>query len=384
MRIGIDIRLIGKKRTGDEQVFFNLVKNLAKMDSENEYFLFTDRDPERNSELAKEIEKLNLKNNFEVVFINSPNRFWWNLWALPDYLRRNPVDIFHTQYIAPFWLPKNIKLVLTIHDISFNFFPQFIRKSDLFFLKTLIPRSLRMAAKIIAVSEFTRGEIGKYYQIPSEKIAVAPNGVDFETFNQSVGREKLEAARKKYRLPEKFVLYLGTLQPRKNIPILIEGMKILLYEYDSKKIKLVIAGNRKSHNFDPKIDETIGKYYLEENMVFPGWIEEEDKPALYKLAQCFVFPSFYEGFGIPILEAMSAGTPVTSSNQKALEEIGNGAILPFDPNDPKKLAENISCILSDANLKDILTNKGAEQAKKFTWQRNAEKTFDIYSSVMKK
>ena len=180
MKIGIDIRLIGKKRTGDEVVFFNLVKNLTEIDRSNQYFLFTDRNPEKNRELKAEIDKLKLADNFKIIFIDSPNRFWWNLWALPHFLNKNPVDVFHTQYIAPFWLPKKVKLVLTIHDISFNFFPQFIKKSDLFFLKTLIPRSLKMASKIIAVSEFTKKEIEKYYHIPAEKIAAIHKGVDFE------------------------------------------------------------------------------------------------------------------------------------------------------------------------------------------------------------
>lgn len=402
-KIGIDIRLIGKKQTGSEAVFFNLVKNLVKIDSDNKYFLFTDRNLEKDSELKSEIEKLGLKNNFNIVFINAPNRFWWNLWALPNYLRKNPVDIFHTQYIAPFWLSKNVKLVLTIHDISFNFFPQFIKKSDLFFLKTLIPRSLKMAARIIAVSGFTKKEIEKYYHIPGKKIAAIHNGVDFELFNQNIAPEKLEEAKKKYNLPEKFIFYIGTLQPRKNIPVLVEALDILHEKYKiplspplrkgesvlspfekgrvGEGFSLVIAGNRKAHNFDPKIDEMIKKYDLQASVIFPGWIDEENKPALYKLARCFVFPSLYEGFGIPIIEAMAAGTPVVSSNESCLPEIGrNGAIF-ANPNNPKEFAQKIHEILSDGNLRENLVKKGQEIAKSYTWQKNAEKTLGIYENL---
>lgn len=413
MRIGIDIRLIGKKRTGDEAVFFNLVKNLAEIDSKNEYFLFTNRDPEiassairrggGNHELAKEIKKLNLKNNFKIIFLNSPNRFWWNLWALPNYLRQNPVDIFHTQYIAPFWLPKNVKLVLTIHDISFNYFPDYIKKSDLFFLKTLIPRSLKMAAKIIAVSDFTKKEIEKYYHIPTQKVSAIHNGVDFELFNKNITQEKLEKVKKKYNLPEKFLLYIGTLQPRKNIPVLIEAMEILREKYKiplspplrkgesvlspfekgrvGEGFSLVIAGNRKARNFDPKIDEAIKKYSLQKSVIFTGWIDEEDKPALYKLARCFVFPSLYEGFGIPIIEAMAAGTTIVSSNKSCLPEVGkNGAIF-ADPKNPDEFAQKIHEILSDENLRENLVKKGQETAKGYTWQKNAEKTLEIYENL---
>jgi glycosyltransferase involved in cell wall biosynthesis len=374
MRIGIDIRLIGKKRTGDEQVFFNLVKNLSKIDSENEYFLFIDRDPENNPELSKDIAKLKLKSNFKIIFIDSPNRFWWNLWSLPNHLRKNLVDIFHSQYIAPFWLPKNVKLILTIHDISFNFFPEFIKLSDLFFLKLLIPRSLKMAAKIVAVSCFTKSEIVKYYHIPPEKISVAPNGVDFGLFDQEVSIDELKRIRKKYNLPEKFVLYIGTLQPRKNIPTLIEAMKNI-------DAKLVIAGNRNAHNFDPRIDETIDKDDLKKKIIFPGWIEEGDKPVLYKLARCFAFPSLYEGFGIPILEAIAAGTPVVCSDQRALVEVGSGAILASEPGSPEKMAENLEKILTDENLREKLIEMGKIQAQKFSWQKTAEKTKGIYSSL---
>jgi glycosyltransferase involved in cell wall biosynthesis len=374
MRIGIDIRLIGKKRTGDEQVFFNLVKNLAEIDQSNQYFLFTDRDPKQDNELEAETDKLNLKNNFKIIFINAPNRFWWNFWALPDHLRKNPVDVFHTQYIAPIWLPKKIKLVLTIHDISFNFFPQFIKKSDLFFLKTLIPRSFKMAAKIIAVSEFTKNEIEKNYRIPAKKIAAIHNGVNFDFFNQYVAPEKLKEIGKKYNLPDKFILYIGTLQPRKNIPILIKAMRHL-------DIKLVLAGNKKAHNFDPRIDKTIKKYNLQEKIVFPGWIDEEDKPALFKLARCFVFPSLYEGFGIPIIEAMSAGAPVVCSDIPALREISRDAALLCNPKNNQELSKNILKILTDQQLKERLIQSGIETAQKFTWQKTAKNMLEIYEEL---
>jgi glycosyltransferase involved in cell wall biosynthesis len=374
MKIGIDIRLIGRQRTGDEAVFFNLVKNLVKADQNSQYFLFTDRDPQKNQELKTEIDKLKLADNFKVIFINCPNRFWWNLWALPNYLKKNPVDVFHTQYISPFWLPKNVKLILTIHDMSFNFFPQFIKKSDLFFLKTLIPRSLKMAAKVLAVSEFTKKEIEKYYHIPAEKVISIYNGVDFELFHKNIAQEKLEEIRKKYNLPEKFLLYIGTLQPRKNLPIAIEALKDL-------DILLVIAGNRKASNLDKKIDETIEKNNLADKVIFPGWIDEEDKPALMQIAACFVFPSLYEGFGIPIIEAMASGALVVCSDITVLREIGADGALFCDPKNNREFAEKISKALTDENLRNDLIKKGTEVAKSYTWQKNAEKTLEIYTSL---
>lgn len=374
MKIGIDIRMIGKKRTGDEAVFFNLVKNLADIDKDNQYFLFTDRDPKKGADLAGEIKKLNLGQNFKIIFVKKTNRFCWNFWYLPAYLKKNPVDVFHTQYIAPFWLPKKVKLVLTIHDISFNFFPEYIKKSDLFFLKNLIPRSILRADKIITVSESEKKNIVDFYKIPPEKVACACNGVDFERFSRAYSAEEKETIRKKYSLPEKFLLYIGTLQPRKNIPAAIEALKDL-------DIKLVIAGNRQARNFDKKIDEAIKKYNLQKSVIFPGWIDEADKPALLQTAECFVFPSLYEGFGIPLIEAMAAGTPVVCSSIPVLREIGQDAALFCDPRNSKKFAENISKILTDENLRNDLIEKGKNIAQNFTWQKTAEKTLAVYESL---
>jgi glycosyltransferase involved in cell wall biosynthesis len=376
MKIGIDIRMIGKKRTGDEAVFFNLVKNLAEIDSENKYFLYTNRDPQKNEEFKAEIDKLNLKDNFEIIFIKKTNRFCWNFWYLPNHLRKNPVDVFHTQYIAPFWLPKNVKLVLTIHDISFGYFPEYIKRSDLFFLKTLIPRSIRRADKIITVSESEKKNIVDFYKIPAEKVDCAYNGVDFERFSRAYSAEEKENIRKKYTLPEKFLLYISTLQPRKNIPIAIEALKDL-------DIPLVIAGNRKATNFDPKIDDIIKKDNLDDKVIFPGWIDEKDKPALLQMAVCFVFPSLYEGFGIPVIEAMAAGVPVVCADIPVLREIGEDAALFGDPKNPEDFAEKIHSVLSDENLRRSLIEKGIEIAKKYTWQKTAEKILKTYGEFAK-
>ena len=382
MKIGIDIRVIGKNRTGDEAYFFNLVKNLARLDRENEYFLFTDRDPEKDTALKKEISKLEIGNNFKILFINSPNRFWWNFRALPNNLGQNPIDIFHTQYIAPFWLPRKTRLILTIHDISFNFFPQFIKKNDLFFLKTLLPRSIRRAEKIITVSESERQKIVDFYKLSPEKVEFAYNGVDFEKLSQKASEGKKSAVRKKYSLPEKFILYLGTFQPRKNIPVLIEAFDFLRKKFEKQDIKLVLAGNRQAHNFDQRIDELIEKYNFQNEVIFPGWVDDVDKPILYQMADCFVFPSLYEGFGLPVLEAMAAGVPIACSDIAPLREIGDGSALFTDPQKPEEFAENIHKILTDHGLREKLIESGAVTAQKFSWQKTTGKTLEIYKSVL--
>lgn len=382
MRIGIDIRNLGKKRTGDEVVFFNLVKNLARIDVQNEYFLFTDI---ADKNILKEIEnslEIKSKPNFKIVSLATPgilnNKFFWNIWSLPKYLRENPVDVYHTQYITPFFVPKKIKIITIVHDISFNFFPQFIKFSDLFFLKILIPRSLKRADKIIGVSQFTRNEIIGYYKINPEKVEWIHNAVS-DNFFREILPEELEAVQKKYGLPEKFILYLGTMQPRKNLPFLIEAYaktKTKLPE-----IKLVLAGKRGGRNFDEKIGETVKKHSLEKDIFFPGFIDETDKPVVFKLARVFCFPSLYEGFGIPILEAMALGVPVVASDIPPHEEITGDSVLLFDRQNLDDLAQKLHDICTQDNLRKNLIIQGEAQAEKFSWEETARKILEIYGNV---
>lgn len=382
MKIGIDIRLIGKKRTGDEAVFFNLVKNLASIDNTNEYFLFTDISDAPTLEDISVSLDIRDKPNFEIISLQSRNRFAWNLWTLPSYLRKTPVDIYHTQYIVPRFVPKKTKIITVIHDISFNFFPRLIKFSDLIFLKTLIPLSIRRADKVIGVSEFTRKEIIKYYKINPQKTAFIHNSIDNDSFYKKYSVEELEAVRKKYNLPEKFILYIGTLQPRKNLPRLTEAYAQIKKELGSET-KLVLGGAR-GHNFDKRIDAKIKKLSLENDVTFTGFIDAGDKLAVFQLADIFCFPSLYEGFGIPILEAMAAGTPVLASDIPPHREVAEEAAEFFDPNDENNLAEKLISLLQDSALKKALIEKGWERVSKFSWQDSARKMLAIYEDMARR
>lgn len=379
MRIGIDIRNIGKKRTGDEVVFFNLVKNLAEIDNFNQYLLFTDI---TDSPVLRSIgENLGIENkdNFKIVSLACPNKFIWNAWTLPKYLRQNPVDIYHTQYILPFFVSRKIKLVTTIHDISFNFYPQYIKWPDLLFLKILIPWSLKRADKIVAVSKFTRNEIIKYYMINAEKVEAVYNSVSDNFLKKNYSAEELAAVRKKYNLPEIFILHIGTMQPRKNLPQLIEAYARIKNRLS--QAKLVIAG-KKGHNYDKKIDIAVARYNLSQDVLFPGFVEESDKPILFYLSHFFVFPSFYEGFGIPVLEAMSQKVPVLAADIPGLHEVAEKAALYFDPQRLAGLKETMYNIFIDNNLRNKLVNNGLGRIQFFSWTKTAEQTLEIYRSLV--
>jgi glycosyltransferase involved in cell wall biosynthesis len=377
MKIGIDIRNIGKKRTGDEVVFFNLVKNLAEIDHSNKYDLLTDISDEKTLNNIKVGLHISDRIDFQIIPLKAKNKFAWNFWTVQKYLRKNPVDIYLTQYITPFFVPKSTKIITIIHDISFNFYPQFIKWNDLFFLKILIPISLRRADKIVGVSKFTHDEIIKYYQIRPEKVNWVHNAVSEDFLKQDASDEKIKLVKKKYDLPEKYILYLGTLQPRKNIPVLIEAYYLVKNKLDTTK--LVIAGG-KGYNFDEKIAECIKKYGLAGSVILPGFIDEEDKAALMKSALAFAFPSLYEGFGIPILEAMSVETPVVISDIPPHREIAGESALFFNPKDSNDLSKKLLRVITENTLKVALIEKGKANLLKFSWEKTAEKFIKIFNS----
>lgn len=380
-KIGIDIRNIGKKRTGDEAVFFNLVKNLAKIDSQNKYLLFTDITDTTILQSIVVSAGIENKDNFKIIPLIAAkplrNKFGWNIWTLPRYLRRNPVDIYLTQYITPFFIPKKIKIAAIIHDVSFKVYPQYIKFSDLFFLKILIPISLRRADKIIGVSKFTAEEIKKYYKATGDKVVWIHNAVSDDFLRQDISPEKILSVKKKYALPNEYILYIGTLQPRKNIPVLIEAYAKIKHKIGAK---LVIAGGR-GHNFDRRIDTAVSKLDLKNDVFFPGFIDEEDKAAIMKGARVFCFPSLYEGFGIPILEAMAAGTPVIASNIPPHREIAGESGLFFEPKSPEDLAGKIQKIFDNPDLGGILAKKGQTRAQNFSWEKTARELVSIFKSL---
>ncbi|EKE20382.1 MAG: mannosyltransferase B-like protein [uncultured bacterium] len=379
MNIGIDVRLIGKNRTGDEVVIFNLVKNFAQLESEHNFRLFTDvTEKEGLDEIAKQLGIVG-KNNFEIVSLPSKNKFSWNFWTLPRYLAKNPVDVFHTQYITPFFVSKKIKIVTIVHDISFNFFSQFIRLADLLFLKMLIPLSLKRADKIVGVSEFTRNEIIEYYKIVPEKVEWIHNAISEDFLNQDVSPEKLELVRKKYALPKKFVLYVGTLQPRKNLDQLV--MAFGNVQKDLGDVDLVICGNRKGKNFDSRIDTAVQELGLGDKVFFPGFIDEEDKRAIFASAHVFAFPSLYEGFGIPPLEAMSQGVPVICSNISSLKEIATDGALYFEVSSLDDFSKKLYDICKDEDLRNKLISNGKKRISFFSWQKSAQKMLAIYEKL---
>lgn len=373
MKIAIDIRNIGKGRTGDEVVFFELVRHLALYDDKNTYHLLIDtRIPEN---LAHVINRLGIvqKKNFIVVQIGSGNKFTWNLWSVPQYCKREKIDIYHTQYIIPFFMPRTVKVVTHIHDVSFRVHKEMIKKTDAFFLNLLIPHAIKKSHCVIAVSQFTKDEIIKYYHCANEKVHVIYNAVsmhcDSHTDEMSV--------REKYTLPGRYIMALGTMQPRKNIPFLIEAFAEIAQE--KKDLLLLLVGMR-SHNFDRAIDNAIARYpHIQNRIILTGYAPDVEKCVLYKNAEIFVFPSLYEGFGIPILEARSMGTCVVASDIPSHREIADRGVFFFDPRSLDQCKKMLYDVLDNDKIKsDILT---MTHENRFSWGISAQKLMRLYQSL---
>jgi glycosyltransferase involved in cell wall biosynthesis len=248
-------------------------------------------------------------------------------------------------------------------------------------LKILIPVSLGRADKIVGVSKFTADEIVGYYKIDPKKVTWIYNAVSDDFLKlagggRNISDDEIKKIKEKYHLPEKYILYIGTLQPRKNLSLLIEAYKTVKEKVPG--IKLVLAGGR-GHNYDRNIDVLVKKYDLGSDVVLPGYVAEKDKAPLMKGAQVFCLPSLYEGFGIPILEAMSVEIPVVASDISSQREVAGEAALFFNPKNPAELAQKLEISLNDEEIRNSLIAKGKERLKIFSWRVSAEKLLDIFS-----
>ncbi len=375
----IDIRLLGKKRTGDESVFFNLTKELLALDRTNEYLLMTDeKRPEAQRALLTRLQCEGQK-NVSLVALSGSNRFVWNLVTLPWFLFRHHVDVYHTQYILPFFVPQRTKVVNHIHDVSFRAFPELIGWKDRFFLTLLIPRSLRRAEKIVVPSQFTKDEVIRYFSVPSAKIAVVPNALSEEFLVGECSPEEATSLRERYHLPKRYIVAVGTLQPRKNIPTLIRAVALLQKRLPD--IALVLIGNREGHHVDPAIDTAIKECAVTQSVFFPGYVAQEDLPGVIRLASVFAFPSLYEGFGIPLLEAMSQEVPVVASDTPCLREVAGAAALYFDPRSIASCAEKLYTLLTDMEQRASGISQGKDRLSLYSWKKSAQLLDAVYQEA---
>jgi len=378
--IAIDIRLIGRKRTGDEAVFRNLVRETLLADSDDRYLLLTDRSDEatRSAIFMAVGTGDRLPDNAEIVVLPTANRYTWNLFSVPGFLFRRKVDIFHTQYILPAFVPRRTRVVAHVHDISFRVFPKYVSLADRMFLSIFIPDTMRRADLIVTPSRFTKDEIISRYGVPETRLTVVPNAVD-AAFLSSPTREDLTRARSRNGLPDSFILSVGTMQPRKDIPTLLRAFSGL--RNDFPELRLVLVGGRGGKNYDRTIETVLSEEGLEDAVIFSGYVPEEDMPALYASARALAFPSRYEGFGIPLLEAFAAGTPVVATDIPLFREVGSDAVSFFPPGDVAVLRESLYTLLIDGHLREDRLRAGKERLAEYSWAESAREMLAGYSSL---
>lgn len=297
-------------------------------------------------------------------------------WLFPE--DREITHFFN--YVVPFGVKG--KKIVTVHDLAFREYPETVRGRTMLMLKRHLKQSIRRADAVVAVSEFTKQEILKYYDIPEETVYVVPNGINSSQYHTGYEEEQICRVKKKYGIEDEYFLYLGTIEPRKNLSGLIQAYRIFcdrMKERGEKAPQMVLSGG-KGWMYDD-IFRTAEKNFSGDEVLFTGYVDEEDKAPLMCGASVFCFPSFYEGFGMPPLEAMACGTPVLTSNSSSLAEVTRDAALHIDPYDPDAIAEAMNRLYQEEELRQQLRSRGLEQAKKYSWESAVEKLWKVYSTV---
>ncbi len=319
-----------------------------------------------------------------------PGKFWTQ-WRLPLdlYTHLPKPDVFFTpSHYAPRFSP--IPTVISVMDLSYIYFPQLFNKKDLKQLTDWTEYSVRQAKRIITISNFSKNDIIKEYGLASDKIEVTYPGIKNDLGFMSYDLSSMNDLKKKYKISDNFVLFVGTLQPRKNIVRLVEAFSkikdqtYLPVRQGSKKdssaapqddIQLVIVG-KKGWQYEEILDAPR-KFGIEKYVKFLDSVDDSDLSVLYKNAVCFVLPSLYEGFGLPVLEAMREGCPVIASNVSSLPEAGGDACLYVDPEDADDIALKIKQLISDKKLRKLLVEKGKKQVSRFDWEKTAKQTLRV-------
>jgi glycosyltransferase involved in cell wall biosynthesis len=302
------------------------------------------------------------------------------LLFIPRGLRVQHIDLFHgLDHIGVPLFAKVGRYVATIHDMIPLLWPQWVTHKHRLVVTAAYSRLRRQADLVIAPSEATKADIVRRLQIEPQRIAVIPWGCD-ERFQLGGDPEHFAAVRQRYRLPAQYLLFVGTLEPRKNLTTLLHAYAMLRAEGCGKDLKLVVAGRTGWLYAD--IFDTVKTLALDEEVIFTGFVDDEDLPDLYRGARLFVFPSLYEGFGLPILEAMASGVPVVTSDLASMPEVAGDAAILVDPHDPKAIAEGIAQALSEDRLCQAMIQKGLARARRFTWDSVAQQTLALYAALV--
>lgn len=373
MYVGIDSRHILGQKDGVGYYTYHLIENLIKLNTDDKFLLLL---PQRFP------YKDWLNRSFQESLIKFPRsnklfRFFWSQALLPLESKIRRIDLLHTLAdISPFAFGG--KKLLTVQDISFLILPQTIPRSQYFYSLRFLPYAARKADRIITPSQCTKQDLLERLSLPEEKIRVIHHAVD-SLFRPLEKKTSLKKIKEKYGIERRFLFCLSSLVRRKNLERLIRAHHHLREQ--GKIDHILIISGRKGWGFFKEIFKVVDELKAKKEVIFTGYLTEEDRILFYNGADLFIYPTLYEGFGLPILEAMGCGTPVITSNTSALPEIAGDAALFIDPYRVDDIASRIQQLLEDTGLYDELRNKGLERVKAFSWEKTARQTLEVYQEI---
>lgn len=361
------------QRLGSGQVAFEIIKNIAILDKKNDYTVLLPSVP--LDDMPKESENFHYK-------ILKPRRLWTRI-ALPIALftsRHKPDVFFSPTHYSPIISPSGIKKILTIFDLAFLHFPQFFKQTDLYKLNNWTKGSIERSDHVVTISQSSKRDIAKFYKYDKSKITVCYPGYDANTYKQVQDEEKVRSVCSKYGVEGSYVVFLGTLQPRKNLITLMEAVSKI------EGLKLVAIGKKGGDQGRGAwmVEKTLSRpkeLGIEDRVIFTGYVPTEDVPYLFAGSVAFVSPSLYEGFGIPVLDAMATGTPVVVSDVSSLPEVvGNAGVL-VEPKSVDQIEQAIRLLMSDKRVRNSYIKKGLSQVNKFSWRKMAKEVVKVFENI---
>lgn len=369
MKIGIDSHAAEKSGEGNCTYIRNFLYALASIDKDNEYILYAINDKHNF------YQQFQAKNNFSIRKLSLKNPIIRIPFSLAKKTFTDSLDILHVQFIAPPVFKG--KLISTIHDLCFLHFPQTFTKFEAIRSKIMIKNTAKHSDKIITGSHNSKNDIINHYNIQADRIEVIPYGIS-PRFSPEKDAKIAQKVLDKYQIKRPYILSVGRLNPRKN---LITSIKAFSSAKNSSSIphQLVIVGRKDYRSQD--ITHFIRKNRLSEQIIFPGFIPDENLPYIYNQADLFVYPSLYEGVGLPVLEAMKSGVPVITSNNSSLSEITADAGITVPPLDSEQIARAVINLLNNPELRSKYRHKGLERANKLNWEETASHTLAVYEEV---
>jgi len=377
MKIGFDAKRAAQNPTGLGNYSRFVLRILSEQHQENKYHLYIPK-ANRTPYLSEIPTIQRLTKHFPTSAFARRFCSLWRTWGMTADIKRDGMDIFHGLSNE---LPLNIKranckTVVTIHDVIFRRYPEYYHLIDRIIYDFKFRRACQLADRVIAVSEFTKKEIMRCYGTPENKIDVVYQGCD-KAFAAPISRGKLDEVRERYGLPNEYLLYVGSIEERKNLMLVAKALRLM-----EKKPTVVAVGRRTTYT--DKIKNYLEREGLTQHFLFFHKVPFSDLPAIYRMARTFVYPSRVEGFGIPLLEALSSGVPVIGCTGSCLEEAGGKDSLYVNPDDDKAMAKAITDVMNDDGLRQAMITKGRIFAARFSEERLCEDLTNVYEKLMNK